>query len=323
MAQKLKKKNLTIHNLYNLHFALGNVYEKIGNTSLSIEHIIQANEIKRKSLKHDIEDEIKLFKKIKNAFKSLNFNSLQLNEDQNHKNIIFILGMPRSGTTLVEQIISSHSKVFGAGELFILANIIKDNFFDLENNKKFNPDSIKNTEFRKWQKQYNDSLKTFNSNDKYLTDKNPLNFLWIGFIKIIFPNAKIIHCHRDPEENCLSIYKNLFPGSDLGWTYNQNELGTYYNLYKDIMTFWHDLLPNYIFDIKYEELINDQSKQSKALIKACGLDWEENCLNFHQNKRPIKTLSVSQARQKIYKTSLNLSKNYKLELKELFSLLSG
>jgi hypothetical protein len=88
------------------------------------------------------------------------------------------------------------------------------------------------------------------------------------------------------------------------------------------MTFWHDLLPNYIFDIKYEELINDQSKQSKALIKACGLDWEENCLNFHQNKRPIKTLSVSQARQKIYKTSLNLSKNYKLELKELFSLLS-
>ena len=322
MAQKLKKKNLTIHNLYNLHFALGNVYEKIGNTSLSIEHIIQANAIKRKSLKHDIEDEIRLFKEIKNVFKPLDFNSLQLNEDQNHKNIIFILGMPRSGTTLVEQIISSHSKVFGAGELFILANIIKDNFFDLENNKKFNPDSIKNTEFRKWQKQYNDSLKTFNSNDKYLTEKNPLNFLWIGFIRIIFPNAKIIHCHRDPEENCLSIYKNLFPGSDLGWTYNQNELGTYYNLYKDIMTFWHDLLPNYIFDIKYEELINDQNKQSKALIKACGLDWEEECLNFHQNKRPIKTLSVSQARQKIYKTSLKLSENYKLELKDLFSLLS-
>jgi hypothetical protein len=162
----------------------------------------------------------------------------------------------------------------------------------------------------------------FNSNESFLTDKNPLNFLWIGFIKIVFPNAKIIHCYRDPKETCLSIYKNVFPGLDLAWTYNQKELGAYYNLYKDLMKFWHKLFPNYIYDIEYEKLINNQEEQSKALIAACNLKWETNCLDFHQNKRLIKTLSITQARQKIYNTSLNLSKNYKLELKELFSILS-
>ena len=133
---------------------------------------------------------------------------------------------------------------------------------------------------------------------------------------------KLFIVTENPEENCLSIYKNLFPGTDLGWTYNQNELGTYYNLYMDLMKFWQKLLPNYIYNIKYEDLINDQEEQIKSLINACGLNWEDNCLNFHKNKKPIKTLSVAQARQKIYKTSLNLSENYKVELKELFSILS-
>lgn len=137
----------------------------------------------------------------------------------------------------------------------------------------------------------------------------------------MFPNAKIIHSHRAARENCLSIYKNLFPGSDSAWCYDQTELGQYYNLYKDLMNFWNDLLPNYIYNIKYEDLVSDQEKQSKMLIEACGLDWEEQCLNFHKNSKPIRTLSINQARQKIYKTSLNLSDNYNSELKQLFSIL--
>jgi tetratricopeptide (TPR) repeat protein len=323
MLDKVKNHKLNITNLYNLHFAIGNAYEKIGKSSLSIKHINQANELKRKSLKFSIEDEINLFNKIKKAFEDLDINSFKIDNNKNNKNIIFVLGMPRSGTTLVEQIISSHSKVFGAGELFILSNIVKDYFFDDSfNRNKLNPETIKKIDFTDWQQQYNKHLINFKFNDQYVTDKNPLNFLWIGFIKIIFPNAKIIHCHRDPEETCLSIYKNNFPGTDLGWTYSQNELGNYYNLYKDLMKFWHNLFPNYIYDIKYEELINDQENESKSLVEACGLKWENDCLNFHENKKPIKTLSITQARQKIYKTSLNLSENYKVELKELFSILS-
>jgi len=321
MVEKTKNKDLSNFQAYNLHFALGAAYEKIKKHSLSMKHIIQANEIKRKNLKYDIEDDKRLFNNIKTTFQDLDFNSVKLADNLNNKKLIFILGMPRSGTTLVEQIISTHSNVFGAGELFVLANIIKDEFFT-NRDKKLKLDLIQKTNFMDWHKKYIDHLNNFNSKEDFLTDKNPLNFLWIGFIKIVFPNAKIIHCHRRPEETCLSIYKNVFPGSDLGWTYNQNELGTYYNLYKDLMKFWHNLFPNYIYDVEYEVLVNDQAKQSKALIEACELVWEDNCLDFHQNKRPIKTLSITQARQKIYKTSLNLSENYKLELKDLFSLLS-
>ena len=323
MLKKIVDQDLNIPSLYNLYFAIGNAYEKIGSMSLSMENIHKANEIKRRSLKFNIEDEINLMNSIKKAFKNLDLNSLQIKNNNQNKNIIFILGMPRSGTTLVEQIISSHQNVFGAGEVFTLATIIKDSFYnDLNPTKELNIDLIKNTNFKEWQKKYYDSLVNFGADEKYLTDKNLLNFLWIGFIKILFPNAKIIHCHRNPIETCLSIYKNNFPGSDLGWTYNQNELGTYYNLYKDLMKFWHELLPGYIYDIKYENLIQNQQEETRLLIEACGLKWDDSCLNFHQNKRPIKTLSVTQARKKIYKTSLNLSENYKSELKELFSILS-
>ena len=313
--------NLTIPNLYNLHFAISAAYEKLNEMSLSMKHTILANQLKRQSLKFNINDEIKIFNDIKSTFKNLDLKSIQLEDNKNK--LIFILGLPRSGTTLVEQIISTHSNVFGAGELFTLGNIIKDNFFNFNESKKtLNKESIINTNFNDWQDRYDDHLLNFKHKEEYLTDKNPLNFLWIGFIKIIFPNSIIIHCHRDPQENCLSIYKNNFPGTDLGWIYDQSDLGDYYNLYNDLMKFWHELLPHSIYDIKYEELINDQEKVIKSLIEACGLKWEENCLNFHQNIKPIKTLSVTQARQKIYKTSLKLSENYKLELKKLFSKLS-
>ena len=313
--------NLTIPNLYNLHFAISAAYEKLNEMSLSMKHTILANQLKRQSLKFNINNEIGLFNDIKSTFKNLDLKSLQLKDSKNK--LIFILGLPRSGTTLVEQIISTHSNVFGAGELFTLANIIKDSFFDSKKSKNtLNEKSLINTNYSDWQKKYNDYLLVLKHNQEYLTDKNPLNFLWIGFIKIIFPNSIIIHCHRDPKENCLSIYKNNFPGTDLGWAYDQGELGNYYNLYNDLMKFWHELLPGSIYDIKYEELINNQEKVIKSLIEACGLKWEKNCLSFHQNTKPIKTLSVTQARKKIYKTSLDLSENYKLELKELFSKLS-
>ena len=138
----------------------------------------------------------------------------------------------------------------------------------------------------------------------------------------MFPNAKIIHTYREPKDNCLSIFKNLFPGNDMAWCYDQKELGQYYNLYEDLMQFWNKLLPNSIYNIKYENLIEDQESEIKKLISACGLEWNVNCLNSHQNNKPIRTLSISQARQKIYKTSLNLSDNFKSELNELFTVLS-
>ena len=153
-------------------------------------------------------------------------------------------------------------------------------------------------------KEYLDYIRNFNFTENYITDKAPLNFRWIGFIKALFPSVKIIHCLRDPKNNCLSMFKNLFEGG-LNFTYDQNDLVTYYNHYTDLINFWKAKYPDSIFDIKYENLISDSDKEIKKLIQFCDLTWEDECLSFHKNKSPIKTMSTAQARKPIYKSSLN------------------
>ena len=140
--------------------------------------------------------------------------------------------------------------------------------------------------------------------------------MWIGFIKLIFPNAKIIHCNRDGKDVCLSLYKNLFNG--LNWSYSEDEIAIFYNLYKDMMSFWHNKLPGFIYDIKYESLISDQKVEIEKIIDFCGLPIDQNCYDFHKNKAPIKTASVSQARKSVYSTSVNLSDKYSTKLENLF-----
>ena len=149
----------------------------------------------------------------------------------------------------------------------------------------------------------------------------PTNFLAIGFIKLILPKSKIIHCYRNPKDNCMSIYKNYFTSGKVNFSHNLNEIVEYYNLYKDLMKHWNDLLPSFIYNIKYENLITDSEIQIKKLIKFCDLKWSESCLDFHNNNRPIKTASRIQARSKIYNTSINSWKNYDKYLSEYFKKL--
>ena len=316
MEKKNENKNLSPSNKWNLLFSLALAYEKLGDLKKSIMLLIEANAFKRKSINFTIKQEIDQIKIIKNIFKNINFNDFKTN-NINTPNIVFILGMPRSGSTLIEQIISCHPEVYGAGELPELPRLIKQDVLNVANSS-----NLLSMNFNEQTSQYMKFVSYFKSNKKYITDKNPSNFLWIGFIKIMFPNAKIIHTYREPKDNCLSIFKNLFPGNDMAWCYDQKELGQYYNLYEDLMQFWNKLLPNSIYNIKYENLIEDQESEIKKLISACGLEWNANCLNSHKNNKPIRTLSISQARQKIYKTSLNLSDNFKSELNELFTVLS-
>ena len=120
---------------------------------------------------------------------------------------------------------------------------------------------------------------------------------------------EIIHCLRNPKDNCLSLFKNLFEGG-LSFSYDEKELGTYYNLYSDLMRFWEELIPNSFFDAKYEEIIKNQEIETKKIINYCGLNWDEKCLEFYKNKAPIKTMSTAQARKPIYKNSLNVSERF-------------
>ena len=169
-------------------------------------------------------------------------------------------------------------------------------------------------------KEYDDLLKFYNIKKEFIIDKTLTNFWYIGFLKIFFPNSKIIHCYRNPKDNCLSIYKNLFENNET-WLFNQEDIGEYYLIYDDLMKFWNQKFDGQIFNCKYEDLVNDHENKTKSLIKFCGLEWEDACLSHHKNKNPIKTLSINQANKAIYKSSINSSKFYENKLTTLYSIL--
>ena len=275
----------------------------MGNIEEASKLLLEGNNLKKKIINYNINEEIKIFNIIKKEFKKIKFNT---SVSKDNEKIIFILGMPRSGTSLVEQIVSSHSEVFGGGELPILSNIIRKNFFPNESNgiTDFNEKINDEMMINQLKEDYLKYIENFKYNEKYISDKSPLNFRWIGFIKLIFPNAKIIHCIRDPKNNCLSMFKNLFEGG-LGFTYDQKDLVTYFKNYLELMNFWKLNFKETILDIRYENLISNSEEEIKKIIKFCNLEWEEKCLEFHKNKSPIKTMSTAQARMPIYKSSIN------------------
>ena len=314
-----KNKNLELNNnqKINLLFALAKAYEDLNQISNSFDHLDLGNKIKKKSLNYKINEEIVFFEDIKKKFDNFDFNKIS-KDKVIYKKLVFILGMPRSGTSLVEQIISSHSNVFGAGELPQLSKIInqelmtndilsKEKIYELANNESF---------ANKLRLQYYDYLKRFDATEAFLTDKAPLNFRWIGLIRLLFPESKIIHCSRNPKDNCLSLYKNFFEGG-LNFSYDQNELVSYYKQYSSLMNFWNDLIPYKIYEAKYEKIIENPENEIREIINFCNLPWEENCLSFHKNKTPIKTMSTAQARKPIYKSSVNSFEKFSPYLKEL------
>ena len=320
MENKIKDQSLNNFQKIELYFGLGKAYEDIKNYKKSFENYKLGNKIKRDTIKYQINDDVKLFKNIKNSFSNINFQNLENVGNKSNK-MIFILGMPRSGTTLVEQIIANHKNVYGAGELRDLTQIIKENF--LVNDKIKYPEkfNIKDQNFfSNMGTKYLENLDRYNTNKNYITDKAPLNFKWIGLIKLILPKSKIIHCTRDPKDTCLSLFKNFFEG-ELNFSYNLEEAGKYYKLYQNLMEFWKQLLPDFIYDISYEKLVENQEFESRKLLDFCNLDWDKNCLTFYKNKRGIVTASFAQARKPIYKNSVNSWQNYKNELLPIFKIL--
>ena len=233
---------------------------------------------------------------------------------------IFIVGMPRSGTTLVEQIIASHHSVYGAGELTTLPTLIspiaKDYLAKDENN-------LPEKAFLSIREQYLEELSSLNVPEDVITDKLPLNFQYIGFILSAFPEAKIIHLKRDARATCWSIYKRYFSDTGNAWAYNMDELAGFYGLYTELMADWHKLFPDKIYDMSYEDLTTNQEEETRKLLKYCELDWDENCLNFHTSKRVVKTASSLQVRQKMYQGSSEAWKKHEAYLQPLIKALSS
>ena len=299
-----------------LYFALGKACEDIKNYKKSFFYLEKGNNLKKKLTQYDCKKDNFLFENIKKSFNDFNYEKFTINFKRKNNNI-FIVGMPRSGTSLVEQIISSHSEVYGAGELSYLDQSVRNNF-EIQD-KMINFSETNNLDaFKNVAKKYVSLVDNFQTDKRFITDKAPLNFLWVGFIKIVFPNAKIIHIKRNPKDNCLSLYKNVFD-MNINWSYDQKDLLNFYLNYQSLMKFWAEKIPNFIYDIQYENLINNPQLETENLLRFCNLNWEDDCLNYFNNKRAIKTVSAPQARKPIYKSSLNSSNNFEIYLKELFS----
>ena len=283
-----------------------------------------SNKMQYQLKEFDLDKERYLFNKIKEIFSKKN-NSTLKNHDTSVKPI-FICGMPRSGTTLCEQIISTHSKVSAAGELSDLIKISGlENIIQSEKERidEFQINLQKIEFIQNVRENYLSVIKKFKNKDTvYVTDKLPHNFILIGLIKLIFPKAKVIYCKRDPMDNCFSLLTHKFVDIAHQYSYNQKLLGEYYLMHTDLMEYWLDKYSD-IYVLDNEELVKNQESVSKELIEYCDLDWEKKCLEFHKNVRQVRTASIEQVREPINKRSIGAWKKYSENLKILKSSLKN
>jgi hypothetical protein len=235
---------------------------------------------------------------------------------------IFIVGMPRAGTTLIEQILSSHKNIYGAGELNILDDVIQEACHAAQ--QPFNTwiAQLTDDEFAALGKKYLDRTWALAPDKQFIIDKMPANCFYIGMIYRMLPTAKIIHAIRDPMDSCFSCFTHLFKTSML-FAYDLTALGDYYVLYAQAMQHWHTVLPStVIFNLPYEQMVADHEAFSKQLVEYIGLPWDPNCLNFYKNGRSVKTASLMQVRKPIYKTSVQRWQPFSEELKPLLQIVA-
>lgn len=290
-------------------------FEKAGS------YLVKGNNAQYAFKEFDMKLERDFFKKIKDIFSKKK--EFIVKKKIQKKIPIFICGMPRSGTTLCEQILSSHSKITGAGELNYLADALNMSRVLQPSNeqiKSFETTLHNSHSLSAARTKYLEKLALKDKDDStYICDKMPHNFILIGIIKLIFPEAKIIYCKRDPIDNCFSLYSHKFIELSHQYSYDQKVLVQYYKLHEELMEFWLGYFKKDIFILDNEELVNSQKRVSKELIDFCELNWESKCLDFHKTKRQVRTASIEQVRTPINNKSIGAWKKYESYLQELIS----
>ena len=295
-----------------MYFALGKAYEVKKDFDKSFKNYYEGNKVKKALIKYSSDDTTDNTKRILDFFNQENIQKLAKSSTDD-RDPIFILGMPRSGSTLVDQIISSHSKVDGTQEL---PNIIKIAAELNSNNQNNYPEVLKELDDSKLSnlgKVYISETAWARDTAPFFIDKMPNNFIHIGLIKTILPNAKIIDTRRDPMDTCFSCFKQFFARGQL-FTYSLEDLGNYYTDYIRAMNHWHNVYGKDIYTVHYDNVINETEETIRELIDYCELPFEKECLEFYNSSRPVKTPSAEQVRQPIYKSGLNYWKNYEKHL---------
>ncbi|MDF2462285.1 MAG: hypothetical protein K0Q43_520 [Ramlibacter sp.] len=298
-----------------MHFALGKAFDDVGELPTSFRHYAIGGQKKRKQETYNEQNSARMFQVMKALItkETMDKTGQKGYEDDTP---VFILGMPRSGTSLMEQILSSHPQIYGAGELKYMTSALENvdilgrrlKLGDVEAAFPYD----ENATFEQRGKWFADMLKSLPpSGKKYprIVDKMPGNFNFVGLVHAILPNARIIHSRRHPVETCLSCYRILFAEGHQ-WTYDLGQLGRYYKRYWDMMKHWETQFPGVMHQARYEDNVADVEGQAKKLIAYLGLEWDEKCLSFYNTDRPVKTASASQVRKPIYTTSTNRWRRY-------------
>ena len=293
--------------------ALSKGYFDQDNDKLGFKYLDKSNSLKKKNSKFSFEKTEEQFKQIKNFFENVNKIEIDF-KDVLRSRPIFIVGMPRSGTSLIEQVLSSHSQIYGAGELDFLPKII-----DKLGIKK--PADLKSF-FTQIRNSYYEQIKRI-SDDHYIIDKLPVNYRWVGFIINAFPEAKIIHIERNPMAVCWSNYKTSFVDYGMDFNLSQQDIAKYYSLYFNLINFWKSKYKKNIFHINYENFVNDFEENSKKILNFLDLKWEDQIKNYDKNLRPVTTASFQQVREGIKKNTSSVWKKYRNYLKPMQETLNN
>ena len=302
------------------HFALGNFFDSGKCFDQAFKHYLRANRLHRDTLTYDARENTQYVDSLIKVY-SKGFFQAKRPFGSASQLPVFIVGMPRSGTTLTEQILSSHALVHGAGEIRACPAI---NYSIAHQLKYARPDPecmslIDRKMVAAYSTRYLQELTLHCPTAARITDKEPGNFFRIGLIKTLFPDARIIHCQRNPLDNCISVFFHFFTAFQS--SFELTELGQFYRDYQRLMTHWKNLFPGEIFTVQYEELVENQARVSKRMIDHLGLEWDEKCLDFHTNERNVMTPSNLQVRQPMYKNSINRWKRYEKHLQPLINVL--
>ncbi len=303
-----------------LLFALGKMRDDLGEYDAAFDAYARGNRLKAGTLQVN---EARADRQLEGIVRGFDAGLFSKHGDAGNPDAtpVFIVGMPRSGTSLMEQILASHPAVHGAGELKDLHRLVTEHAQQSASGafpqvvSHLDPGSL-----RALGDAYVESIRTMAPDAARITDKMPANFFYLGLIRLALPNAKVIHMVRDPMDSCLSCYTHLF-NDTMDFTYDLGTLGRYYVRYMQLMAHWRAVLPQgMVLDVRYEDLVGDLETQARRVLDHVGLDWDDRCLAFHETERPVRTASLAQVRQPIYKTSIAGWRRFEKQLAPLLAI---
>ena len=303
MIKKINDDDLNNIEKIHLYYGVHKAYEDLKDYENAFKFLKKGNELLKQETKYNFSKDEKRISSYINLYKKIK----HMKTSETHRDLIFIVGMPRSGSSLIEQILTSHKKVFGGGEIPYIREIA---------NKIIDEEKIDVSLLDHYKNEYLSLVSELDNSLSVFTDKELLNFYNVGLIFTLFPNAKIINCTRNPVDNCWSIYKNFFP-IKTKFVNNFKDIAKFYRLYLNTMKFWQKEFPKNIFNLNYETLIENPKDQIEKILNFCDLEWDENVMSHHKSSRIIRTLSFDQANKPISKEVSNTIKNYKSMIGDL------